>query len=156
MKVFDFVLKLWGASLAGVIFFTPINLNFDENILTISTRLENQVTEDIDKLINQGFVFKVDHYSSIIINDKKVHKTNVIKSIDKDNYDLDSFSNLEIVFNDIEIVESDELLLFIKSKIVDDELFKESTGLDTEVLWKNYVPREKRYYLYKNGKFIEK
>lgn len=153
--MFDFFVKIWGATLAGVIFFTPINIDFANNNLFIKTRLENPVTEDINKLIDQGFVFKVDYYCSIIINDRKVHKTNIIRSIGKDNYYTSDFSNIEIRLESVDLEDGDDIILFIKAKIVDDPLFKESTGLDTEILWKNFVPREKRYYTYIDKKFVE-
>lgn len=154
--MYEFFVKLTSLGFAGIILFTPINLKYKDKTLSVITTLENPVTEDIDKLIELGFVFKVDHYCSIIINDKKVHRTNIIKSIGKDSYDKDGFSKLDFNLENVDISDGDELMVFVKSKIVEDSLFKESTGLDTSILWKKLVPRQKTYFVYKQGLFIEK
>ncbi len=153
--MFDFFVKILASGIAGIIFFSPLNLELKDTNLYIRTTLENPITEDIVDLINQGYEFKVDYYCSAIINDRKVHKTSIVKSINSTDYNKSDFSNIEIVLKNVIINDGDEVLIFIKAKIMDDPIFKESTGLDTKILWQNHVPREKKVFVYSGNKFIE-
>lgn len=153
--MFDFFVKIFASGIAGIIFFTPLSLEFKDNNLIINTTLENPITEDIDNLIDQGYILRVDYYCSVIVNDRKVFKTNIIKSISKVDYNISHFSNIVILLDNVKIEDGDEVLVFIKAKIMDDAIFKESTGLDTTILWQNFVPRQKKLFVYNGKRFLE-
>lgn len=138
-----------------------------ENNLTITTELTNPLTRDIEDLIKQGYHFRVAFYCSVIIDNRKVHKTTIEKELYYDgSWILDgaliseeiiqkAFGNLEVSFSDVVIKEGDEVLFFVKANILDDDIFKLSTGLNTEILWENYIPRIKKSFIYAHGQFFE-
>lgn len=152
---FNIFVKIFSVSIAGILLFKPISINYNDDLLVLETRLENLVTDDIDKLIKQGYIFKVDLYYSVIVNDKKVYKGNIIKSLSLTNYNKLSFGDIKVELSSLDIQNESKVLVFVKAKIVEDELFKKSTGFDTSILWDNYVPRIKEEFIYKDNQFIK-
>lgn len=161
--MFNFVVKLIGSGIAAIIFFTPIQTELTGNDLKVTTQLNNPVTEDIYDLMHQGYHFRVNYYCSVIIRGRKVYKEEFIKDLSfEDGWILDgdlideseiqsSLGFVEIVFNDIDLRDNDEIIIYIKAEIEDDQIFFKSTGLTTSILWENYFPRERIEYKYEDG-----
>lgn len=165
--MFDFFVKIIGSGIAGIIFFTPVTPKLNDETLFIETTLTEPVTEDIENLILQGYEFKVEFYISVIIEKRKVHKTSFERVLAfNENWTLDNkliskddiqkhFGLIKINFNDVKISNNDNIVVFVKAKIVDDNLFEESTGLKTGILWENYIPRIKKEYRFTGKQFVE-
>ena len=58
-------------------------------------------------------------------------------------------------FPNIELQESDEVYIYIKSTILPDKDFKKSVGLPTKILWNYYIPSIKKTFIYKKGNLIK-
>lgn len=165
--MFDFFVKLIGSGIAGIIFFTPVIPELKDETLFIETTLTEPVTEDIHNLIIQGYEFNVEFYISVIVDKKKVYKRTFRRVLSyNDNWiindeivDFDQvqerFGLINITFEDINISDGDEIVIFVKAKIVNDFLFEKSTGLKTEILWENYIPRIKKVFKYTEDRFVD-
>lgn len=57
-------------------------------------------------------------------------------------------------FDNSGLKDADRLEILVKANLVRDEEFKKSTGFETAVLWKYYVPRIKTVYRFAGSHFI--
>lgn len=167
--IYDFFIKLMSTGLAAIIAFSPLIISYEGMNLTMQTTLSEPVTEEMLNLIEQGFELKILFYCSVIINDKKTIRTSFERSLKKkENLFIidDKETSAEMInkkmgkvnftFEGIELNNDDELLVFVKASIIEDEVFRKSTGMKTSILWEYYIPRIKKKFLVRNGAFVEK
>ena len=166
--IYDYLIKLMGAGIAAIIAFLPLNVDYNSDALIIETELTSPVTDEILELVKQDFDFCLEYYCSIIINDKKTYRSSFIRKLSwQEKYYIDGIEvnketlqkqmgKIKFEFSDLNFSEGDEILIFIKAIIQPDDIFKQSTGMSTRILWNHYVPRIKTNYILKNGKFREK
>lgn len=165
--MFDFVVKIMGSGIASLIYFLSMTFTVADDGLIMKTHLKDPVTEEILSVTKQEYSFKIEYYSSLIVNDKKVYKETMFHNlvyndgwfINNEPVPADSIQQkmgqLKMLFEGYTPAEGDEILAFVKATIVPDELFKKSTGFNTKILWENYVPRKKSSFRFKNGTFEE-
>ncbi len=166
--MFDFVIKIIGSGISSLIYFVSINFTINDSSLEVNTQLQDPITKEIVSLMKQEYDFKIEYYSSLIVNNSVVYKDTVINTLIYDSswfcngkeisYDSlqSTMGNVTLEFENYSPAENDEVSTFIKASIVEDSLFVESTGFKTKILWENYVPRINKSFLYSNGKFEEK
>ncbi len=163
--MFDFVVKIMGSRISSLIYFLSIQLSISNNTLNIDTALKDPITMEIVTLMEQGYLFKLEYYGSIIVNNKQVYKDTIVNSLEyRDgwwcNGEEISYDSLQrrmgdvsLSFPDYSPVESDTVSTFIKATIVADSLFEASTGFRTRILWENYVPRTNEVFQFIGGEF---
>lgn len=165
--MYDFFVKLLGAGISSIIFFLPVKVNYQDNIIAIETQLNNPVTEEIGRLVESGFVFGLEYYVSIIVNDSITFNQKTIKQLSFRNekwcindsviaFDQiqQKLGDLAVSFPGIYLNQDDCILIFVKATILPDSEFKNSVGLSTRILWNHYVPKQKRIIYYKEGELI--
>ncbi|MFC2082107.1 hypothetical protein ACFLQT_00090 [Bacteroidota bacterium] len=164
--MYEFFVKILGGGISAVIFFLPLQVEYDNQTLTVKADLQNPVTEEVAELVQNGYVFSLDFYCSTIINNNKVFRQTTTKVLTyKNDWFIDStkvkiddilteLGELVITFNNIYLHDNDEIVIFIKTTISPDSEFKKSTGLSTRILWNYYVPRVLETYKYFNNRLI--
>jgi hypothetical protein len=165
--MYDFLVKLLGAGISAVIFFSPVKVDYQDNTLIIAARLNNPVTEEIAQLVESGFVFGLEYYLSIIINDSISFNQKQIKQLSyrDDQWQINDsivtvaqiqqkFGEISASFSNIFLKQEDCIIVFVKATVLPDSDFKKSVGMSTRVLWNHYIPKQKIKVWYKQGKLI--
>lgn len=165
--IYEYVVRLLGKSIVKTLYFLPMLLNYEETTLTIPIELTNPISIETKELIKAGFNYKLEYYFSLIINEKKLFKKKIVKSIHYQNgWFVDSnlveeielqkkAGKIDIVFDNFIFEENDHLSIFVKCKISDDEEFTQSTDFKTAVLWNYYIPQKRVNFIFKKGEFIQ-
>lgn len=165
--IYEYVVRLLGKSIIKTLFFLPVLLNYEKTTLTVPLKLNNPITIETQELIKSGFNLKLEYYISIIINDKKLFRKHINKTVIwKEGWLVDgkhvedknlqnSCGYTEFSFNNFIFDENDHLEIFTKCRIIEDEDFTKSTGFKTSVLWNYYVPQQRYKYVYRNGEFVK-
>ncbi len=143
-----------------------VSLFYSEDRLEVQLHLEQPITREIIKLVEQGYEFKVEFYCSFIVNDKRtVRKSKVVSLSKKSNIFYindeqveeahlnEKFGDVTLLIDNPGFKDHDELLLFSKVRILPDHTFTQSTGLKTGILWDHYIPKLKYKYKFKDGGF---
>jgi hypothetical protein len=163
--MYDFLVKLLGAGISAIIFFSPLKVAYQNETIIVATRLNNPVTEEIAQLVEQGFVFGLEYYISIIINDSISFNQKQIKQLAYQNGQWQVNDSVVTVaqiqqklgelcasFPDVYLKPDDHLIIFVKATILPDDDFKKSVGMSTRVLWNHYVPKHKISVRFMEGK----
>ncbi len=166
--VYEFIVKLLGAGIAAVVCFQPLTPEYTASVLTLSARLEAPITDEARALVGHGFVFGIQYYSSVIINDRKAFSARHVNRLARGEVwtvngeesaeeDIQAkMGTARFSLSEVPLREGDELLLFVKATILPDEDFRRSTGMKTRVLWNHYVPRIKETWKYEHGRLVRR
>ncbi|MFX0140264.1 MAG: hypothetical protein ACFFDN_41875 [Candidatus Hodarchaeota archaeon] len=165
--IYKYFIKLTKAGISALIFFLPLKMEYLNNTIIISTQLKDPITKEIRELVKSGFVFGLEYYGVVIINDKKSYNNTEIKKLSYENEWYcndkmisekeiqDEMGKVILKFPEIVLQEGDKVLIYIKSTILPDKDFKKSVGIPTKILWNYYIPSIKNTYIYKNGNLIK-
>jgi hypothetical protein len=162
--MYDILVKLLGAGISAIIFFSPVKVDYQDETILIDTRLHAPVTEEIAQLVERGFVFGLVYYISIIINDSITFNQNQIRRLSYRDRQWQvnntvvtaeqiqqKMGKVNIVFTNINLKQDDRIVVFIKATIMPDTDFKKSVGMSTRILWNHYVPKQKKILRYDQG-----
>ncbi len=164
--IYEYVIRLVGAGIASFIYFLPVSPEYNNNTLILNTTLTSPVTSEVAELVKNRFEFGVRYSFVVIVNDKRSFKSEHINRLSNQE---DWFVNNEAIneneiqkkmgsatalFPNLKFDENDEMFIYVKATIDPNEQFRKITGLNTRVLWNHYVPRIKRNFIFKKGRFI--
>ncbi|NKB68925.1 MAG: hypothetical protein GKR89_17805 [Candidatus Latescibacteria bacterium] len=162
----ELFVRFMGAGIAAAIYFVPVQPDCGGEALQVRALLREPVTQEIGQLVERGYVFAVEYYISIVVNDRKSYRAVQIRRlsysdgwlVDGEAVPLDSLQQLMGAavarFERLRFDEGDRLLVFSRARILPDAEFKESTGLQTRILWNYYLPRLKTRYHFRKGRFV--
>jgi hypothetical protein len=165
--LYEFVIRLFGAGLASTLYFFPLTITYSDECFTIQARLNEPLTNDIEALMKRGFDFRIEYSYTIIINDRRSYTATSVNTVAYQKQWLvnDSSETGERLqecaggsharFFHFKFDEGDKVFVFVNAHIVADEVFTQSTGLPTSILWSYYVPRTKETFRYSRGAFVK-
>jgi hypothetical protein len=164
--IYEVLIKLTGGALISLIHFLPLSLHYTGDTLTVNTILTEPVTQECFNVVNQGLHLGIRYQILLIVNNAKSYKydTTIVLTKEKD-YSINKVTtplcNIQnkmgavvFCFANLKFKESDRVEVIIKANLLSDENFKKSTGFETSVLWKYYIPRIKTIYRYSENRFI--
>jgi hypothetical protein len=166
--LYELIVKIVGADILWALAFFTFNLSYHDNLFTIEASMRQPVTEEIESVVKKGLEFRIEQSICIIINDSKSYNRLFEKKLSwKNGWFVNGFKcnvdNLQFLMGSVKFAtgdfrfdEGDDVLIFVEYKIKSDEGFTNSTGLNTQVLWKFYTPSSKQEFIFKNGTFIPK
>jgi hypothetical protein len=154
-----------GVGMAGLLHFQAPVPTYQSDTLSIVTHLENTVTDEVRDAVKQGYAFQVEYSFSLIVNQRKSFQSSAVNSLTYDS--LWRVNGLALTANSLQAPmgfatahfsrlhfdPSDEVLIFVKAKIVADSTFTQSTGLPTTILWNYFVPRTETHWNFSAGGF---
>jgi len=161
--VYEFIARVLGSGIANVILFLPFSLAVVGQAPTLDVRLAQPVTEETRALVEHGFVFGIDYYGSVLVNNRRTYSAHVIHRLSFDGQwrvdgDVvaekeidDEMGRVSFFFPQVTPADGDDLRFFVKATILPDEEFRQSTGMATRVLWNHYVPRRTETWSFESG-----
>jgi hypothetical protein len=166
---YEFFIKLIGLGILATLFFSPLDLTYQNKVLLVKGQLNEPITYEIQELVKKGYKFKTKLYLSVIVNNQKVLSKIIIKELtNKENYwylenKKIKFENINKImgtykaaFENVDLNDNDEIVVFLLADIIEDKEFTKSTNLETESLWNYHKPTRKDFYIYEKGKLVEK
>jgi hypothetical protein len=166
--IYELITKLLGSGLIALLQYLPLSIEYQNTHLTIATELSNPVTKEITSLCMDGMDFGIKYELIIIINNKitftkttlNILTYNRLWSVNGNSINESSIQKLmgkvTFSFNNFKFHENDQMYVYIRATIVPNEIFKNSTGLESGILWKFFKPHITSTYIFSNGVFTSK
>jgi hypothetical protein len=161
--VYEFIARVLGSGIANVILFLPFSLLVADHAPALEVRLAQPVTEETRALVEHGFVFGIDYYGSVLVNNRRAFSAHVIRRLSYDGQWRvdgtvvaekeidDQMGRVRFSFPQVSLADGGDLRFFVKATILPDEEFRQSTGMTTRVLWSHYVPRRTETWSFEAG-----
>lgn len=166
---YEWFLKLIGFGLAGALLFAPLSVDYQDKNLSVSGVLQSPMTDEITRLVKAHYLFDIEYYASVMIKNKTVYSQTFLKRLSFENDDfyinqkVVSQHNLQaemgrfkLLFQNIVLSPQDEVVIFVKAKILKNEAFSQATKLETGVLWNYSTPVRKEIYVFDGEKLVLK
>jgi len=168
--IYNFWIKFFvSMGIVATLVFEPISVQYQDRAVIIQGLLTKPVTQEIQQLVKNHFVFQLEYYASIIVNNQEVYSQTCIRKLSYQNggYKIDSETVDEkllqekmgafiIKFPPVLLQKDDTVLVFMKVSILDDPTFRMAARLPVSVLWDYQVPKYKRTYVFDGEKLVLK
>jgi hypothetical protein len=169
--IYELIVKLFGAGIAGLIQFLPFTINYDAVVssLKIEATLTTPITKETQRLVENGVPLRIQYDWSLIVNDVRAyHQTvlhefqfaknmwiidNVVQNVSIEELQMQMGSAI-MILPGLRFDDGDRLTVFIKATILPDSTFTRSTRMSTDVLWNYYIPKHKEQLIYSGERFI--